>query len=222
VAAWKCFLPPIERNSVAAIYAATVQTLSPPGAVACATVQPEAVCQLYPDILGLAQVEPELAFELAEDLPPRESDYEVHEIDAAIGKTRLALELIQCRYAEPGQARFLDLLADSLFNQGLWLGPELNATGSADLSYFELRIDFADGHFETRQARHPNINPRAGLYWLVNFLSQQGIGMRRGQQIITGSYAGVLKLPMHEPVMLTYGDLGQFRVRFEPRTSFEP
>ena len=208
VAGWKCALPNDDKKIIAALYASTIQHQLP---------QPPALCELYPDYDGLVVAEPELAFELKHDLPPRTTPYSETEIDAAIATTRLALELIQSRYDSPEQASFFDALGDGLLNQGVWLGPELAENTAHNLAEFLLTIEYADGQLETRQAKHPNSNPRAGLYWLVNFLSAQGIGMRKEQQIITGSYAGVLKLPFGKVINLRYGDLGEFSIRFEKK-----
>jgi len=48
----------------------------------------------------------------------------------------------------------------------------------------------------------------------VNFLSAQGIGLTQGQYVITGSYAGVLDLPLAQVCDFEYGALGQFAVTF--------
>lgn len=208
VAGWKCGLPCGEKTIIGALYASTVQHQST-GHVAS--------CKLYPNAEGLALVEPELAFELKYDLPARTAPYNETEIDTAIGATRLVLELIQSRYENPREATFFDALADGLVNQGIWLGPELPLEAEQELTEFSLTIQHPDGQIETKAGKHPNGNPRAGLYWLVNFLSARGIGMRQGQQVITGSYAGVLKLPMDQEITLRYGDLGQFSIQFEIR-----
>lgn len=214
VAGWKCALPTEEKIVVGALYTSTVQQIALEKRPEFAPTEPLSVCKIAASPEGFALVEPELAFELIQDLPPKSGIYTHCEIDAAIGKVRLALELIQSRYDDPSQATFFDALADGLVNQGLWLGPELKLSDSSDLSQFDLSIGFADGRVEAQAGRHPNVHPRAGLYWLVNFLSEQGIGLRQGQQIITGSYAGLLKLPMDEEITLTYGNLGCFTVRF--------
>jgi len=206
VAGWKCGLPNEDNNIIGALYSQTLQYASDDNV---------SVCTLYANADGLAAVEPELAFELKHDLPARAALYSEGEIDAAIGTTRLALELIQSRYENPGQATFFDALADGLVNQGVWLGPELSRKSECNLAAFLLSIQYPDGQVETREVKHPNGNPRVGLYWLVNFLSIQGIGMRHGQQAITGSYAGVLKLPMSQILTLGYGELGKFSIQFE-------
>lgn len=206
VEGWKCSLPSEEKKIVASLYAPTIQHQ---------VNGTSSLCKLHPNTDSLAVVEPELAFQLKHDLPARASNYSKDEVDAAIATTRLALELIQSRYDAPQQASFFDALADGLLNQGVWLGPELSINSTQNLTEFLLKIQFADGKIETKQARHPNGNPRAGLYWLVNFLSAQGIGLRAGQQVITGSYAGVLKLPLGQLISLRYGELGEFSIQFE-------
>jgi 2-keto-4-pentenoate hydratase len=216
VAGWKCALPSADKTVIGAIYEATVQVQSVATVIENELANTVSVCLLHPDSEELARVEPELAFELAKDLPPQSTRYTNAEIDMAIGKTRLALELIQSRYDDPVQATFFDALADGLVNQGLWLGPEINVSATTNLSGFELRLSSDKGLAEVIAGCHPNTNPRAGLYWLVNFLSEQGIGLRRGQHIITGSYAGLLKLPMGEKITICCGDLATYTIQFEP------
>ncbi|MGL4221929.1 MAG: hydratase [Shewanella sp.] len=206
IAGWKCLLPTAEKTVVAPIYQQDVYLQT-------------AECPLYPSSKGLARVEPELAFEIGNDLPPRVTPYSEAEIDAALGKTRLALELIKSRYQNPSEANHLDALADGLVNQGLWLGPELLATAEIETSHFALSVAIAhndqqQGEALQKAAVHPNGFAKAGLYWLVNFLSAQGIGLSRGQYVITGSYAGVLDLPLNQHCQFHYGELGQFGLRF--------
>lgn len=201
IAGWKCLLPTTDKTVVAPIYQQDVYHQTPD-------------CPLYPSTKGLARVEPELAFEIGVDLPPRMAPYTEAEIDAALGKTRLALELIKSRYHTPSTACHLDALADGLVNQGLWLGPELELSDDIETGHFDLNVNIADSEVLQKNAIHPNGFPKAGLYWLVNFLSAQGIGLTQGQYVITGSYAGVLDLPLAQVCHFEYGALGQFAVTF--------
>ena len=209
VIGWKCLLPTAEKQIVAPMFGHELSEF------------PATSCALYPSPLatsfGLARVEPELALRLQQDLPPRTLPYTEAEIDAAIGSTHLALELIQSRFAEGSDASFLEQLADGLFNQGLYLGPAIEpallCTPGSD-SAFALELHVADGTVINKAAVHPNQNARAGLYWLVNFLSARGIGLTAGQVVITGSYAGVLDLPFDQQIRFQYGHLGQFELRF--------
>ena len=107
---------------------------------------------------------------------------------------RLALEVLGCRYALPEHASLPELLADHMFNQGLVLGPRIASADDAPASMtITLSVDGQDA--EQHAGIHPNGRPKAGLYWLANFLREQGAGLRAGQHVITGSYAGFLDVP---------------------------
>src|SRR5690606_39981142 len=60
-------------------------------------------------------------------ISPRPEPYTPADVDAAIARTHLALELINSRYAEPDAAEFPEMLADGLVNQGLFIGPEVRS-----------------------------------------------------------------------------------------------
>lgn len=151
-------------------------------------------------------IEPELAFLLATDLPARTEPYNEEEIKAAIAATHLALELIIRPYKADAGAEFLDQLAAGLFNQGLYIGPAL-ASGCFP-EEFELVVQHSDQPHQFA-AKHPTQDPLLPLYWLVNHLSQQGIGLKQGQWVITGSYAGVIQVPAGKPIELQFGNFGR-------------
>ncbi|MBI2731947.1 MAG: hydratase, partial [Aquabacterium sp.] len=70
---------------------------------------------------------------------------------------------------------------------------------------------------QVRAGQHPDPLPRLPLYWLVEYLREQGIGLQAGQAVITGSYAGTFPLPVDRDIALRYGDLGDFHVQFTAR-----
>ena len=70
-----------------------------------------------------------------------------------------------------------ELLADHMFNQGLVLGPRIASADDAPASMtITLSVDGQDA--EQHAGIHPNSRPKAGLYWLANFLREQGAGLR--------------------------------------------
>jgi len=201
IAGWKCGLPAPDRLVVAPIYTDTVCSSSP--------------CSVWTRA-GRARVEPELAFVFGCALPARQAPYTPAEVDAAIVRTHLALELIDSRYSDAADADFADMLADNLVNQGLYLGPEVDAGQARAASEIALQLDSAS--LSQRYAgRHPNTHPRAPLYWLVEFLRDRGLGIAAGQVVITGSYAGVIDLPVGEEVAIRFGELGTLTVGFSAR-----
>jgi 2-keto-4-pentenoate hydratase len=200
VAAWKCGLPAADSVVLASIYANAVQIGSP-----CA-VRARA---------GQARVEPELAFILGRDLPARGSPYTPAEVDAAVVRTHLALELIDSRFSESANAGFAEHLADGLFNQGLFIGPQVDSEQARAASSMPIRIVRANGETTELDGHHPSVDPRAPLYWLAEFLRGKGMGLQAGQAVITGSYAGCIDLPLGQDIAIRYGSLGALSVRFE-------
>lgn len=204
IGGWKCLQPPPDRLVVAPIHARDIHRVPPVSVWA-----PE----------GRARIEPELAFVLGRDLPPREHPYENSEIDAAVAHTHLVLELIHSRYEDPASAEFPEMLADGLLNQGLFVGPEVDPELALEASEMDITLHSQSSAPEHHQGRHPNSHPRAPLYWLVEFLRSRGQGLKAGEFVITGSYAGVLEAPLEEPVRLQFGELGDLNVSFKARVT---
>jgi 2-keto-4-pentenoate hydratase len=71
---------------------------------------------------GAAKIEPEIAFMMGRDLPPREQPYEEADLREAIGKTHTVLELIGSRFSDPKAVPFPENLADCIQNQALFVG----------------------------------------------------------------------------------------------------
>lgn len=204
IGAWKCLLPVGDKIVAAPIYTRTIDSIPP--------------VALWPRD-NFARIEPELAFFIGQDLPARAEPYTAEEIDAAICRTHLALELIHSRYADPAACSFPEMLADGLVNQGLFIGPPVDGQLAAQASEFGISLAY-EGHHSNHKGRHPNGPPRTPLYWLVEFLRSRGQGLVAGQAVITGSYAGVLEVPLNTAVTLVYEGLGEMQVSFSARQSF--
>lgn len=203
VGGWKCLQPPQDKVVVGPIYTSTIDSIPP--------------VALWPTG-ERARIEPELAFFFGHDLPARAEPYTPADVDAAIARTHLALELINSRYEDPASASFPEMLADGLVNQGLFVGPEVDAEQARQASNFPIRVECGNGETSEHEGRHPNTHPRAPLYWLAEFLRSRGQGIQAGQAVITGSYAGVLEVPLNTPVKIHYGDLGVLEVSFTAKS----
>lgn len=203
IGAWKCGLPSENKIVVAPIYTRTIDSVAP--------------VALWPQ-KNKARIEPEFAFFFAKDLPARAEPYTAADVDAAIARTHLALELINSRYADPKSCSFPEMLADGLVNQGLFIGPEINSEHAKAASEFEIVVNCENGEHSKHQGRHPSIHPRAPLYWLVEFLRSQGKGIIAGQAVITGSFAGVIELPLNTNIDIHYAGLGTLNVSFTAKS----
>ena len=205
IGGWKCLLPPESKVIIGPIYTRTIDSVAP------VALWPK------PSDSNIARIEPELAFFFDKDLPAREQPYTADEVDAAISRTHLALELINSRYSDPSQCTFPEMLADGLVNQGLFIGPQVDSELARNSGEFTLHVS-QNGELSSHHAKHPNINPRAPLYWLAEFLRSQGQGIVAGQAVITGSFAGVLEVPINTEIMLDYVGLGKMEVSFTPKS----
>ena len=201
VVGWKCALPSVDKRVLAPIFAGTVYRGS--------------ACSVVPD-QGRAWVEPEIAFVLKEALSARPGGYTPAEVDAALGSCHMALELVQHRYAADAEVEFLDQLADGLLNQGLFLGPDIDRAAAYQCTTMAIHLHRL-GQTQSLAGVHPNQLPQLPLYWLVNYLSQSGVDLSAGQAIITGTYAGLIEIPLASPIQLNYEGLGQCHLTIEAR-----
>ena len=203
VGGWKCLLPSPDRIVVAPIFTRTIDSVAP--------------VALWPKG-NVPRIEPEFVFFFDVDLPVRPEPYTPAEVDAAVVRTHMALELLNSRYQDPSECEFPEMLADGLVNQGLYIGPEIDSNQARGASSFTISVT-AKGETNLHQGKHPNTLPRAPLYWLVEFLRSRGVGISAGQAVITGSYAGVIEVPLNEDLHIGYAGLGSMRVSFTARTN---
>lgn len=198
VGGWKCSVPTAARAIIAApIFVPTIHDASP--------------CAMR--IAGdMARIEPEIAFVMARDLPPRAQPYTEAEVRDAVGAARLVLELIGPRYAEPATVTYPELLADFIANQGLYVGPAFEAPWERALESFPIVVRANDATIKSAEGKHPDGHPLHPLVWLANYLAARGDHLRAGQIVTTGSYAGIIDVPVDTPLTIVYGDIGRLAV----------
>ncbi len=198
IKAWKCGLPVLDKWVVAPIYSDSVSFSSPTESIAVAS--------------SALRVELEFAFVLGKNLPARDLPYMPAEVDAAIGGTRFALELIGGRYARPDEATFPEWLADGLFNDGLILGPIVENLPEVPQFTLVVHAQNVDSiPIQTSYvACHSDSNPRLALYWLVEHLRKEGLGLQAGQAVITGALSGVIELPAPARIRMNFERFGEW------------
>jgi len=206
IGGWKCLVPLNPEQMVVA-------------PVLEGTVQQGAECLVQATQPGKTLIEPEIAFVLGQDLPARDNDYSEAEVDDAIASCHMALELMQRRYLPDDSRVFFDNLADCLFNQGIFVGPEITKQQAYQASTIDITFETTDESGETTtteyEGKHPNLSAHKAVYWLVNFMRERGVSFKKGQAIITGSYAGAIEVPINT-MGITYKDLGEYKVTFKP------
>ena len=192
VGGWKCGVPNANTGPIiASIPMSAILTSSP--------------CAVFG---GKGQIEPEIAFVIGHDLPARATPYSDDEIRGAIREARLVLELITTRYADKASATPAEVLADSFNNHGLLIGPVIPNVLDHPLEKLHARIHTAAGALFDKVQPHPSGHPMNSLSWLVRFLNSRGQGLKAGQVVTTGSYAGIVDAPLNTPIHVELGNFG--------------
>lgn len=205
IAGWKCLVPQANGQLIVApILQSAVSNKTDCGVVAS-----------MKNGQAMALIEPEIAFILGQDVEPYHQ-YSHSEIDNVISTTHMALELIQNRFDRNSQPSFLQKLADGLSNQGVFIGPEIEKSVSYKASHIKVVVKDNHNSEQVQQFAgvHPCVLPQNPVYWLINYLAQLGIKLSAGQAIITGSYCGVVKVPLETTINIEYQGIGQFDVKF--------
>jgi len=196
VGGWKCGTPNPLTGPVFAGLGASGLLRSVPCAV--------------PGDIGL--IEPEIAFVIAHDLPPRATPYTDAEIRAAIGEAHLVLELITTHYADRAAATAPEILADAYSHHALFIGPVVPNVLDHPLERLHVNIRTAAGPLFDKISPHPSGHPLKSLGWLVHFLNERGQGVKAGQIVTTGSYAGVVEAPLGVPITVKLNEFDTFTV----------
>lgn len=134
-------------------------------------------------------VEFEIAFEIAQDLPVRDSPWTGATVLEHVTCAYPALEIADDRSADyPSlQRSVLTLIADNAWNQGLVLGLPVRALDADALQSTE-GIAFIDEREVGRGTGRDVLgHPLNALAWLANHLQARGIAIKAGDLVTTGS-----------------------------------
>jgi len=153
-------------------------------------------------------IEPEIAFVLGRDLPPRDTAYTDAEIRDAIQEARFCLELINTRFANKGDASFLEILADCFNNWGLFVGPVVPNALSRPLEKLHAKVTTPTATLFDAVRAHPSGHPLTSFTWLAHYLNGRGEGLKAGEIVTTGSYAGIVDVPAGERLRVELEGIG--------------
>ena len=85
------------------------------------------------------------------------------------------------------------------------------------LAAFRITIDTPERQLLMRDGEHPDGHPLRPLVWLANHLASRGGGLTAGQVVTTGSYCGMVDVPLDTPLVVAFGDFGRLSVQFAPK-----
>lgn len=158
--------------------------------------------------------EPEFAFRMGRDLPPRAAPYTAREVLDAVQTLHPAIEIPDSRFADFVSAGEAQLIADNACAHRFVLGAATSADWRAmdlieERPQITLRGERYVGH-----GRNVLGDPRAALAWLANELSGLGITLRAGQVVTTGTCHPPLPIQAGDEFAADFGVLGKVSVRF--------
>ncbi|MCB1955071.1 MAG: fumarylacetoacetate hydrolase family protein [Rhodocyclaceae bacterium] len=163
-------------------------------------------------------VEPEFAFRIGTDLPPRAAPRSTGEVLAAVASLHPAFEVPDSRYTvftEVGEAQ---LIADDACCGVFLFGPAAPGDWrTLDLASHRVRASVVGSDGQPRYARDGEGraalgDPRVALTWLVNELSSLDVTLTAGQTISTGTCMVPLEIQPGDSVHADYGVLGRIEI----------
>lgn len=164
--------------------------------------------------------EPEFAFCMGRDLPPRETRYAQDEVMDAVSHLHLALEVPDSRFAIFEKAGEPQLIADNACAGQFVLGPAVpDLWRDVDLSQHAVtgEVTPATGARRRRTGSGAAVlgDPRTALTWLANRLSSLGETLAAGQVVTTGVCMSPLEIGPGDAVAADYGALGRVGLKFK-------
>src|ERR1700733_5205346 len=158
--------------------------------------------------------EPEFAFRMAVDLPPRSQPYTVQQVLDAVGTLHPAIEIPDSRFSEVVSAGAAQIIADNACAHLFVLGAPTTANWRAlDLVEEKPVITLRDKQF-IGLGKNVLGDPRIALAWLANELRELGLTLKAGQIVTTGTCHPPLPIQSGDVFAADFGVIGKVSVSF--------
>jgi 2-keto-4-pentenoate hydratase len=159
--------------------------------------------------------EPEFAFRMATDLPPRPSPYSVRQVLDAIDTLHPAIEIPDSRFADFVSAGAAQIIADNACAHLFVLGAPTTANWRALDLVEEKPVIMLGGRRYIGHGKNVLGDPRIALAWLANELRQLGVTLKAGQIVTTGTCHPPLPIQSGDVFEVDFGVIGKVSVAFE-------
>ena len=159
--------------------------------------------------------EPEFAFRMRADLPPRSSPYSVQEALDAVDTLHPAIEIPDSRFRDFVGAGAAQIIADNACAHLFVLGaPTASDWRSLDLVAEKPVITLRDRQF-IGHGKNVLGDPRVALAWLANELRQLSVTLRAGEVVTTGTCHPPLPIEAGDAFEADFGSIGKVSVAFK-------
>jgi 2-keto-4-pentenoate hydratase len=167
---------------------------------------------------GSRIVEAEVIFEVAHDLPARETPFTSAEVAKVLGSAYAGIEVCASRFASD-DVPIAQVIADNSNAEFLVVGEALPPSVIPLLA--DLQVILTRRGQDPVQGSTANVlgNPLQSVTWLANWLARQGEGLSRGQLIASGTCTGMVEAARDDLVIARFGSFAQAIVEFNPMSS---
>ncbi len=155
-------------------------------------------------------VEFEIAFEMGDDVPAIDAPYTRESIASRVASAMPAIELADDRNADYAGLKNhpLMLAADNAWNEGAVLGAPVRDWTGIDLAALHGVASINGRSVGEGHGREVMGHPLEALAWLANNLAARGLGLWRGDVVITGSLVTSKYPKAGDQVSFAAGGLG--------------
>jgi len=171
-------------------------------------IENHGVCPLAGNFMRVAELE--FAFRMSEDIAPRPQGYSLQEVMARVATLHPAIEIPDSRFERYEMVGAPQLIADDACADRFLLGPASpEAWRSLNLATQEVRGAINDVPWGPGIGRNVLGDPCIALTWLINELSQQGVILRAGEVVTTGTCLPPGPITSGDRVRGNFGMLGE-------------
>ena len=156
--------------------------------------------------------EPEFAFRMAKDLPPRSSPYTVQEVLDAVDTLHPAIEIPDSRFADFVSAGTAQIIADNACAHLFVLGAPTASNWRALDLVEEKPVMTLRGQQFIGHGKNVLGDPRVALTWLANELRQLGVTLKAGEVVTTGTCHPPLPIQSGDRFEVDFGSIGKVSV----------
>jgi 2-keto-4-pentenoate hydratase len=159
--------------------------------------------------------EPEFAFRMRANLPPRSSPYSVREVVEAVGTLHPAIEIPDSRFKDFVSAGAAQIIADNACAHLFVLGAPTAADWRALDLVEEKPVIRLRGRQYTGHGKNVLGDPLVALTWLANELRQLGVTLQAGEVVTTGTCHPPLPIQSGDLFEADFGVIGKVSVAFK-------
>lgn len=158
--------------------------------------------------------EPEFAFRMRADLPPRASPYSVREVVDSVGTLHPAIEIPDSRFKDFVSAGAAQIIADNACAHLFVLGPPTTSDWRGLDLVEEKPVIALRGKRYVGHGKNVLGDPLIALTWLANELRQLGLTLRAGEVVTTGTCHPPLPIEAGDLLQADFGSIGKVSVAF--------